>query len=246
MICVYCFFFPLNTVITYLSWYVRPFPRSLLRDWSLDPCLAPGADWTKSKCATSNVSFSEQNSGDVKYRLVSKPRSGFKEEELMKIFDELPSPTQEQMLNHWRGRIIRSGSWLDWIDYCFVVCNMLGLQWGKRYRSPYCGDPLVFNLWDYIFFPCPIWGNVSIPEVRYRKKTNVVMAYDCQPWHDHFRILQVGQDDEPVVLLGFWATREKICGWFTLSRMPEIDKAVGHMHRLNAPDTYSDNYGSDL
>merc|ERR1712062_603287 len=100
------------------------------------------------------------------------------------------------MFGHFRGRIVRSRSWLDYVDYGMIILNTLGINWGKRYRSPYVGDPLVYNLWNRLVFPVPIWGNVSIPVTGYRKGSGVTMTYDCQPWQDHFRMLKPNHEDD--------------------------------------------------
>ena len=84
-------------------------------------------------------------------------------------------------------------------------------------------------------FPVPMWGSVSMPEIRFRGKTGAAMTYDHQPWKDHFRILDDGRTSGRRMLLGNWMSREKNGGWFTLEALPEMDAAVGHL-LMRSPD----------
>ncbi len=52
------------------------------------------------------------------------------------------------------------------------VATSVGFSWGKRYRSPYIGDPLVLGWRDTIHLPIIVWGNVQLNDIAYRGKVN--------------------------------------------------------------------------
>ncbi|RME93373.1 MAG: DUF4334 domain-containing protein [Candidatus Hydrogenedentota bacterium] len=143
----------------------------------------------------------------------------FLEEDLVKLYDSLPTASAEEDLigRTWRGRILRTGgSVLDFAQNFLVrPLSELGLSWGKRYKSQHIGDPLIVSWQDKIFVPIPAWGNVGMTDIRWRGEVTATMNYDFQPWKDYFRILH--QSDEKTVLLGVWTHRDIAGGWFTLT-----------------------------
>jgi hypothetical protein len=82
------------------------------------------------------------------------------------------------MLRNWRGKIVHTGGILDFVDNTIGRLDRMGITWGKRYRSPHIGDPLVINIAERFFFPIPIWGNVSIPTMEYRGK-GITISLSC-------------------------------------------------------------------
>jgi len=221
-------FWPTNWIITFVT------SRALILkqnkpDWPLDPALTPA----KLRAAT------PEQLATIKATLRLRTRDKFDENQLMQLFDSLPGPRAEDMLCNFRGKVVHTGSLLDVVDDTLGRLDLLGLGWGKRYRSQFIGDPLVFNFWDRIFVPVPVWGNVGLPEIQYRGKVNATMVYDYQPWQDHFRVLSDGSDGGKRMILGLWASHEKIGGWFTLEALGICDRATAHMHRLNGPSTYA-------
>jgi len=103
--------------------------------------------------------------------------------------------------------------------------RLLGLKWGKRYLTPYVGDPLCCTFLDRLHIPQPLWGNVGMHSISYRGRSFATMAYDHQPWHDYFAVLDDGAESGQLQLLGLWCHREKCGGWFTLTQLPDVDVA---------------------
>lgn len=73
----------------------------------------------------------------------------------------------------------------------------------------FTGDPLLVNFWKLIYFPLPVWGNVSMVDSDFRGRA-ATMIYDHQPRKDYFVVV-----DENT-LLGLWTSRELTGGWFVL------------------------------
>ena len=134
------------------------------------------------------------------------------------------------MIGNWREKLIFSSSWLDIGGYVLELPmgRLLGMEWGKRFLTPYKGDPLIFIARNALF-PMPFWGNVSLPEIALRGKVGATMTYDHRPWKDHFRVLDDGKASGRRMMLGNWIAREKNGGWFTLEELPEVDKAIGDL-----------------
>lgn len=159
---------------------------------------------------------------------VQEPANAFalpnKEHHVMQLFDSLPAATPDQLLGKaWRGRVIRTGRFLDIADaFLCTPVRLLGLRWGKRYITPYVGDPLCFTFLNRLHIPQPLWGNVGMHSVSYRGRPCATMAYDHQPWHDYFAVLDDGAESGRLQLLGLWCHREKCGGWFTLTQMPDV------------------------
>jgi hypothetical protein len=178
------------------------------RDWLIDPALAPG------RAPQSGVSLQ-----DLALAVRRRDDAVFKDEDLWRLWDALPGVKPEEMLKVWRGKVLRSGSWLDPAHILEAPLFPRGLEWGKRYLTPYRGDPLVLIWQGRSVFPVPLWGNVSLPEISLRGRSSATMVYDHQPWKDHFRLLDDGKASGRRVLLGNWTCREKNCGWFTLEEL---------------------------
>lgn len=207
-------FFPLNWLIAAIA---GRFPVAYAaRDWPLDPRLVP-------------AQASEATTGHAELRAAIRSRSKARvgDEDVWSLYDTLRAPLANEMIGNWRGRVVRSGSWLDLAGSLLETpAWWVGCEWGKRFFSPYRGDPLIFIVWNRLVFPVPMWGNVSLPEITLRGKTGAAMTYDHQPWKDHFRVLDDGATSGRRMMLGNWMSREKNGGWFTLEEMPTLDAAV--------------------
>jgi hypothetical protein len=212
-------FSPTNWLITFIASRI---PFRSQPDWALDSRLAPG------KFSSLSVAKLEE----LKAKIRQRTRERFDERDVMQLFDSCPAASAEEMLCNWRGKVLHTGSMLDLVDNTIGHLDKLGLQWGKRYRSIYTGDPLMLNFLNRLVFPVPVWGNVSLPSILYRGKVNATMVYDHQPWQDYFRVLHDGRDGGKKMMLGIWSSHEKIGGWFTLEALPEIDVATRVVHLL--------------
>lgn len=206
-------FYPINWLIAAIAARApAPYNRP---DWPTDPDLAPDKlpPPTRDLAELSRIVRARDDT-----RLVDR--------DVWSLFDSLPAPTTSQVIGNWRGKVVYTGSWLGPAWLLERPCRALGIQWGKRYFSPYRGDPLIFILWGRIVYPMPLWGNVSLPEIAFRGKCGATMVYDHQPWKDHFRVLDDGRESGRRMLLGNWMSREKLGGWFTLEEAPELDRAT--------------------
>jgi hypothetical protein len=119
--------------------------------------------------------------------------------------------------------IVRTNrSVLDLAEWFLVrPLQMLGFNWGKRYRSQHVGDPLLLNWFKTFYFPIPVWGNVCMTDMSWRGTNTGTMNYDQQNWKDYFRVLEHDEASKRLVLLGVWTSWEKAGGWFTLTWDPE-------------------------
>lgn len=207
-------FFPINWILGTLP---ARFPSHYgRRDWVLDEELAPG------KIGAPGTPFEEMTA--VIRRRDNTRRN---DDDLWKLFDSLPAPSCNDMLGNWRGKVIASGGWLDVARVLAEIpLRWLGIDWGKRFFTPYRGDPLIFVFWGRIIAPWPTLGNVSMPEICYRGVTSAAMTYDLQPWKDHFRILDDGLHSGKRMMLGNWMSREKNGGWFTLEELSRMNEAT--------------------
>jgi len=224
------FFSPINWIISFLAARV-PFYKRRLPDYDLNPHLSP---------RNLLASISKEQIEEVSEKIRTGSKDYLDERVVMSLFDSLPPISNEDMLKNWSGNIVRTGSLLDLVDVLLKPVWALGLRWGKRYRSPHIGDPLLFNLWNTFYFPVPVWGNVSIPNIAYRGKVTATMVYDHWPWMDYFRVLEEGGRGEKKMLLGVWTAHEKIGGWFTLTENTSLNKATASFHCLNAWDSYQE------
>jgi len=62
--------------------------------------------------------------------------------------------------------------------------------------------------------------------IEYRGRMHATMAYDHQPWHDMFVVLDDGAESGKLKFLGLWCHRQKSGGWFTLTESPDIDVTI--------------------
>lgn len=206
-------FFPVNWLIAAIA---GRFPSDYAaRDWPLDAGLEP------SRLPAPGMSLKK-----MRETIRRRDETRFEDGDVWSLFDTLPAPSTNDMIGNWRGTVLLTGSWLDVASLLERPARRLGLEWGKRFFSPYKGDPLIFIVWKRLVFPVPAWGNVSMPEISLRGKSGAAMTYDHQPWKDHFRVLDDGKASGRRMMLGNWISREKNGGWFTLEELPEMDKAV--------------------
>ena len=186
-------------------------------DWALDPRLAP-------------EKLPEIEDMKMLRETIRDRRSlRLKDAEIWALYDSLPAPSANDMMGNWLGKVVFSGSWLDWAGLLEIAARAAGIEWGKRFFTAYRGDPLIFICWKSLIFPLPAWGNVSMPEIQLRGKTGATMTYDHQPWKDHFRILDDGKRSGRRMMLGNWFSREKNGGWFTLEELPETNAAIADL-----------------
>merc|ERR1719262_1790026 len=59
--------------------------------------------------------------------------------------------------------------------------------------------------------------------IEYRGRMHATMAYDHQPWHDMFAVLDDGATSGRMKFLGLWCHRQKCGGWFTLTELKDVD-----------------------
>lgn len=213
---VFVFFWP-NWLIAALA---GRFPsRYAARDWPLDPELSPSklpAPATPHRALAETIRLRRSES--------------LEDVDVWSLFDSLPAPSANDMIGNWRGKVVFTGSWLDLAGLLLEIpASWIGMEWGKRFFSPYKGDPLIWIVWDRLVFPAPAWGNVTMPEINLRGKVGATMTYDHQPWKDHFRILDDGKTSGRRMMLGNWISREKNGGWFTLQELPEMNEAVSDL-----------------
>lgn len=124
----------------------------------------------------------------------------------------------------FRGRILMCGRSLDLINLALIQpARLAGFKWGKRYRTQYVGDPLCFTWLERFHFPSPQWGNVGMHSVEWRGRPCATMAYDHNPWHDMFAVLDDGAISGRMKFLGIWCHRQKSGGWFTLTELKDVD-----------------------
>jgi hypothetical protein len=216
-------FFPVNWLLGALpARCPSPYGR---RDWALDPALAPGALGPPSIDAATLMATIRR-----------RDNTRLPDDDLWILFDALPAPTGNDLLGNWRGKVVATGGWLDVARVLAEIpVRALGLDWGKRFFSPYRGDPLIFVVWNRAIVPWPTLGNVSMPEIRFRGVSGAAMTYDGQPWKDHFRVLDDGQMSGRRMMLGNWMSREKNGGWFTLEELPHMNAATADW-RVTLPE----------
>ena len=84
----------------------------------------------------------------------------YNEEDLVRLYDSLPTVNAKTDLVNktWNGKILRTnGSVLDLAELAIIKpLNLLGIKWGKRYRTQHQGDPLLLRWSDKFYFPIPI------------------------------------------------------------------------------------------
>lgn len=211
-LCVFIFY-PLNWWIAAIAG--RSPCAYTANDWPLDPELAPA-----------KLAAPKNRKGLVE-SIRRRESARHDDRELWSLFDSLPAPAVNDMIGNWRGKVVLTGSWLDVAYYILELpMGCFGVEWGKRFFSPYKGDPLILIIWKRLIAPVPMWGNVSMPEIGLRGKVGATMTYDHQPWKDHFRVLDDGAASGRRMMLGNWISREKNGGWFTLEELPELSREI--------------------
>jgi len=197
-------------------------PGQTSPDWNVDKNLSVES------VRSSPDALDAKSLEDVRLSIVQDKNGQLKERNLIQLFDSLPAANPEDMRGTaFRGRVVRSGRFLDIPALLLIpVVRLFGVQWGKRYRTQYVGDPLCGTFLGRFHFPIPIWGNVGMHGVNYRGVERATMAYDHQPWHDMFALLDDGSISGRKKFLGNWCHRTKCGGWFTLEQLPDIDVSL--------------------
>lgn len=194
--------FPLNMLISGLC-YLQP-KKSV---------------WNEAGCQELKLEGSGQSLDEVKAQILAEKDVAYNEEDLVRLYDSLPNVNAKQDLvgRAWKGKVLRTNASVLDIAEWFVVrpLSLLGIKWGKRYRTQHQGDPLLFRWFDKLYFPIPIWGNVGMTDIRWREDATATMNYDHQPWKDYFKLLK--DEDGSVVLMGVWTHKHIAGGWFTLT-----------------------------
>ena len=205
--------YPFNWLVTFL---VSLYSRTL---WASDPSLAPHA------LAKSMDSLSPEQLHTLTAQILAREDVKYDEAHLVQLFDTLPRVSEDLIVGKaFKGLILRSGSLLDMVQLLLVKpINMLGFDWGKRFRTKFIGDPLFCNWRHRFYWPVPMWGNVSINDMDYRGGVQSSMRYDQQPWNDYFRVLS--DEKGNLVFLGIWCSRDHNGGWFTLTHDQGVEVA---------------------
>jgi hypothetical protein len=214
--------FGINWAIGATTFCLNALPLQSSPDWNTKPDLSPD------KIASSPEALDGAGLEKMKLAILQDKSPWMNERHLVQLFDSLEPAKPETLRGKaYRGRILRCGRFLDLADL-FVVqpLRLLGLKWGKRYRAQYVGDPLCVTWLERLHIPLPAWGNVGMHGITYRGRNCATMAYDHQPWHDMFVVLDDGSASGRIKVLGLWTHRQKSGGWFTLTELPEIDVTI--------------------
>jgi len=160
----------------------------------------------------------------MKTNILAQQDIAFAESDYERLFMSLPAIKAERLVGKcFDGRMLRTNrSPLDLAEWLFCrPISYLGFGWGKRFLSEYRGDPLLFNWGKKVYVPLPTCGNVSLKDATYKGATSALMSYDNYPWNDHFRVLEMSENNEQhMVLLGAWMIRDNMAGYFTLTYDP--------------------------
>lgn len=195
-------FFPINLLISGLC-YLQP-KRSV---------------WNEEGYHSLPLQGSGRTLDQVKADILEQRDVAYNEEDLVLLYDSLATVSARNDLvgRNWRGKILRTNaSVLDLAEWAVIrPLNMIGIQWGKRYRDQHKGDPLLFRWNNKFYFPIPIWGNVGMTDIDWRGSSTATMNYDHQPWKDYFKLLS--NENGKLVLLGVWTHKHIAGGWFTLT-----------------------------
>ncbi|MBU2038286.1 DUF4334 domain-containing protein [Thalassolituus sp. C2-1] len=175
--------------------------------------------WNEGKWQNRRLEGSGKPLDQIKTEILEQQDIAYNEEDLVRLYDSLPNVSAKEDLvgRYWKGKILRTnGSVLDLAEWVIVrPLSLLGIKWGKRYRTQHQGDPLLFRWADKLYFPIPIWGNVGMTDIRWREEATATMNYDHQPWKDYFKL--ISNENGSVVLLGVWTHKHIAGGWFTLT-----------------------------
>jgi len=214
--------FIVNWVTGASTFCLNVLPLQTSPDWNTDPSLSPEA------LTRSPEALDAKGLERLKSSIVTDSSGWTKEQHLVQLFDSLPPATPDMLRGKaFRGRVLLCGRFLDIVHLaCSKPCSWFGMQWGKRYRSHYVGDALVHSFLGRFHVPNPMWGNVGMHGIEYRGRMHATMAYDHQPWHDMFAVLDDGAESGRLKVLGLWCHRQKCGGWFTLTELPDIDVTI--------------------
>lgn len=175
--------------------------------------------WNEEDFETQDVSGTGIDLDQLKNYILNNDDYIYTEADIVRLFDTLPTVSAEKDLigRVWQGKVLRTKrSALDFAHYAIVKpLKLLGFQWGKRYCTANKGDPLFLRWRNRFYVPVPLWGNVSMIDIKWRGKMTATMNYDHQPWRDYFRLLS--NQDGKMVLLGVWTHKHIAGGWFTLT-----------------------------
>lgn len=195
-------FFPVNMAINTLC-YLQP----------------KKAEWNEAGFEKQDVSGTGESLESVTQSILGQADIAYNEEDLVRLYDSLPAVgAQKDLIGRtWRGKILRTNnSVLDLAEWAIIrPLSLLGITWGKRYRTADVGDPLLFNWQEKVYAPVPIWGNVGMTDIRWRGVPTATMNYDHQPWKDYFKLLS--DKNGEIVLLGIWTHKQISGGWFALT-----------------------------
>lgn len=207
-----------------LFWYATLGPYACEKRLDLvgaDPSLSPEA------LAKSPDALDESGLEELKARIMNYETkiATEREEDVVQLFDTLEPAVSSTMVGHtFRGSIVITDSMLDVLQYPIKWLRSVNVGLGKRFFTPYYGDPLIVRLPNNeIIIPFPFLGNVGLHELEYRGKKQATMVYDNQPWMDQFRILDDGKDSGgEVTVLGVWNVRDVAGGWFVLTQIKDL------------------------
>merc|ERR1739844_593292 len=103
---------------------------------------------------------------------------------MMQLFDSLPPASPEQLIGRaWRGRVVRTGRFLDLPDMFMIQpARLLGFKWGKRYLTPYIGDPLCYTFFDRVHIPQPLLPRSSLCDDGIRPLTVARLLRCARRW----------------------------------------------------------------
>ena len=194
------------------------FPLNYMIGWLCH--LQPGESvWNDGANKTAEFKGSGKELQQIAGEIIEQVDIAHNEEDLVRLYDSLPDVDAEQDLigRTWQGRILRTNrSVLDLAEWLIIrPLKMVGVNWGKRYRDQYKGDPLLFRFIDRFYVPVAIWGNVGMTNIQWRESSTATMNYDYQPWKDYFKLLS--NEDGKTILLGVWTHKDIAGGWFTLT-----------------------------
>jgi len=210
--------FVTNWMIGAATFCLNVLPFQTAPDWNTDEGLSPET------IAASPEALRPMELGALKQSILDDKNGFLKEHHIIQLFDSLKAARPDDLTGKaFRGRIIMSGRCLDVVNLGIQLMRIVGLKWGKRYRTQYVGDPLCVTWLNRFHFPQPGWGNVGMHAVNYRGRPCATMAYDHQPWHDMFAVLDDGVESGRMKFLGLWCHRQKSGGWFTLTELPDVD-----------------------
>ncbi|SDB92829.1 DUF4334 domain-containing protein [Acinetobacter boissieri] len=110
--------------------------------------------------------------------LKSKPQNT--EEELIQLFDQLPTVSAHQILHRWKGGTF-SGEWDS------EELKQIG-WYGKWFKSLLDAVPIIcYNDKGQLFSNQLMQGEATMWDISFRGKVSATMVYDGKPFFDHFR-----------------------------------------------------------